>query len=262
MILQSFHSRLSRCAALAAALLSIAAAHSQAQPGQYPNSSRLPPAFGPAPRAIPVAPALPKNPAPAQPESASAPAVAAVAPVAFPPQAGVVSGAEVRDNYVLSANDVIQVQVFQEPDLSTTTRVSQDGTVTFPLIGRVSVSGLSPQAAASTIQELLGKDFLVNPQVSITVTEYAKRRFTVLGQVQKPGSYDMPDRDNLPLLSAIGMAGGYTRIADPSRITVKRRQNREESVIRLNGKRMASGQGNTSFDVLPGDIISVGESLF
>jgi len=59
---------------------------------------------------------------------------------------------------------------------------------------------------------MLAKDYLVNPQVNLTVMEYSKRRFIVLGQVQRPGAYDMPDRDSVRLLQAIGMAGGYTRI--------------------------------------------------
>ena len=219
-----------------------------------PTTSRLPTAFAPAPPRVAAAIPVSSPPALDRPAAANTPApgpLAAAAPAQEP-----------RDNYVLSANDLIQVQVFQEPDLSIALRVGQDGTVTFPLIGRLTVGGLSPQAAATTIQDLLGKDYLVNPQVSVTVTDYSKRRFTILGQVQKPGSYDMPDRDNLPLLSAIGMAGGYTRIADPSRITVKRRQSSRESLIKLDAKKMAAGRATTSFDVLPGDIISVGESLF
>ena len=223
-----------------------------------PNSSRLPSAFAPnpAPRVAAATAVSPsQNPLPSQGVPVGSPVAVPSPSIQAPMQAA-------RDNYVLSPNDVIQVQVFQEPDLYSVLRVSEDGTVTFPLIGLVTVGGSSPQAAAVTIQDLLSKDYLVNPQVSVTVTEYSKRHFTILGQVQRPGAYDMPDRDNLPLLSAIGMAGGYTRIADPSRITVKRRQNTQESLIRLNAKKMAAGSATTSFDVLPGDIITVGESMF
>ncbi len=112
--------------------------------------------------------------------------------------------------------------MFQEDDLDCVLRVSKDGTITFPLIGRVVIGGKTPQDAALAIKALLAKDYLVNPQVNVTVTEYAKRLFTVLGQVQRPGSYDLPDRDPLTLIQAIGMAGGYTRIADPGKITLKR----------------------------------------
>ena len=165
-------------------------------------------------------------------------------------------------NYLLSANDMVKVKVFQEDDLESTLRVSKDGTATFPLIGVVKIGGKSPQEAAKLIRDLLAKDYLVNPQVNLTVMEYAKRRFVVLGQVQRPGSYDMPDRDSMRLLQAIGMAGGYTRIADPGKITLKRTQGGKEEVFKLNAKNMAKGDSKTEFEVLPGDVITVGESIF
>jgi polysaccharide export outer membrane protein len=112
------------------------------------------------------------------------------------------------------------------------------------------------------IRDLLAKDYLVNPQVSVSISEYDKRRFTVLGQVQKPGTYDMPDREAVTLLQAIGLAGGYTRIADPAKVTVKRRTEDRESVLRVDAKSMANGRSAGAFDVLPGDVITVGESIF
>ncbi len=165
-------------------------------------------------------------------------------------------------SYLLSANDLIRMSVFEESDLETTVRISSEGTVTFPLIGAVKVAGKTSQAAASAVRDLYAKDYLVNPQVNLTVIEYAKRRFIVLGQVQKPGTIDMPDRDSVNLLQAIGMAGGYTRIADPAKITVKRASNGKEAVLKLNGKRMASGEDNVTYEVQPGDVITVGESIF
>ncbi len=125
-------------------------------------------------------------------------------------------------DYRLVTNDVIQIKVFQEADLDSVLRISKEGTITFPLIGVVQVGAKTPQDAALSIKAMLAKDYLVNPQVSVTVVEYAKQRFTVLGQVQRPGSYDLPDRDALTLIQAIGLAGGYTRIADPGRIILKR----------------------------------------
>ncbi len=166
------------------------------------------------------------------------------------------------NSYLLSANDLIKMSVFDENDLETTVRISSDGTVTFPLIGVVKVAGKTPQAAAGVVRGLYAKDYLVNPQVNLTVMEYAKRRFSVLGQVQRPGTFDMPDRDSVNFLQAIGMAGGYTRIADAAKITVKRNSNGKEALIKINGKRMASGEDNVAFEVQPGDVISVGESLF
>jgi protein involved in polysaccharide export with SLBB domain len=177
------------------------------------------------------------------------------------PKAEAVTGGN-ESNYVLSANDLVKLTVFQESDLETTVRVSKDGTVTFPLIGAVKIGGKTPQDAAKLVRDLLAKDYLVNPQVNLTVIEYSKRRFIVLGQVQRPGAFDMPDRDSMRLLQAIGMAGGYTRIADPGKITLKRTVNGKENVFKLNAKRMASGDDTAEFEILPGDVITVGESLF
>jgi polysaccharide export outer membrane protein len=164
-------------------------------------------------------------------------------------------------NYILAPDDLIQVKVFQEDDLLSNLRISKDNTITFPLIGSVKIGGRSPQDAARIIQDALAKDYLVNPQVNVTVIQYSKRHYTVLGQVQKPGSYDIPDREQITLLQAIGTAGGYTRIADPAKITLKRSIDGRESVIKLNAKRMANENGS-AFGILPGDVITVGESIF
>jgi polysaccharide export outer membrane protein len=170
--------------------------------------------------------------------------------------------AEGESNYNLAPNDLIEIRVFQEEDLHSKLRISKDGTITFPLIGVVNIGGKTPQDAAKVIRDLLQKDYLVNPQVSITVSEYTKRRFTVLGQVQKPGAYEMPDRDSLTLLQAIGMAGGYTRIANPSKITLKRIVHGQETIMKLNAKSMANEGASSTFEIQAGDVISVGESIF
>lgn len=167
-----------------------------------------------------------------------------------------------ENSYVLAPNDVVEIKVFQEDDLESKLRVSPKGTITFPLIGVVAVGGRTPQEAAALIRDALARDFLVNPQVSLTVADYGKRRFTVLGQVQRAGSYDIPEREKLTLLDAIAMAGGYTRIADPSRVTLRRKNGGKESVLRLNAKAMARDGTVDPFEIQPGDVITIGESLF
>ena len=156
----------------------------------------------------------------------------------------------------------MEISVFQEPDLLTKTRISQSGSITFPLIGEVKIGGLTPEAAAQSIRTQLAKDYIINPQVTVTVTEYSKRRFTVLGQVQKPGAYEMPDREAVSLLQAIGTAGGYTRIADAGDIRVKRTEAGRDVIYKLNAKNIANGKDPNGFVVLSGDIITIGESIF
>jgi polysaccharide export outer membrane protein len=165
-------------------------------------------------------------------------------------------------NYRLSPNDMLLINVFQEDDLTTSVRISKDGMISFPLIGLVKVGGKTAQEAAMAIQNMLEKDYLVNPQVTLTIVEFSKRKFTILGQVSKPGTYDMPDDSSLNLLQAIGLAGGYTRIANPSRIVLKRQEGSREVIYKLNAKTMARDESTKRFEVLPGDTITVGESLF
>jgi polysaccharide export outer membrane protein len=84
----------------------------------------------------------------------------------------------------------------------------------------------------------------------------------VLGQVQKPGSYEIQGTEEVTLLQAIGLAGGYTRISDPTKITVKRREGEGEKIFRFNGKKMARDDSDAAFVVRPGDVITVAESVF
>jgi protein involved in polysaccharide export with SLBB domain len=169
---------------------------------------------------------------------------------------------DVRNDYLIGADDVLQITVFQEDDLKSTLRVSQQGTVVFPLIGMVGVRGLTPQQAAHAIEHRLSPGYLINPQVNVTVLEFAKRRFTVLGEVQRPGSYDMPDQQDMTVLQAIGMAGGYTRIANPSKVTLMRKTEERPEIFHLNARRMAGGDAQSAFPVMPGDVITVAQSRF
>jgi len=157
---------------------------------------------------------------------------------------------------------MLEIIVFQEDDLKSELRVSNEGTIVFPLIGTVAVGGMTPQEAAQTIKARLSRGYLINPQVSVTVTEFSKRRFTVLGEVQKPGSYEMPDQQDVTVLQAIGIAGGYTRIANPSRVILMRRIDGAEQTFHLNAAQMANGDAESAFKVVPGDVITVAQSVF
>lgn len=165
-------------------------------------------------------------------------------------------------DYRLAPDDLLDFRVFQEPELDAVVRVSGDGVAIFPLVGAVPVGGKSIAEAIESIHSAYRDGYLKNPQVSLTVRAYAKKLFTILGQVQKPGSYDMQGSNSITLLQAIGMAGGYTKIADPGNVTVKRQEGGGERVMKFNAKRMARGVDDTTFFIKPGDVISVGESLF
>jgi polysaccharide export outer membrane protein len=189
----------------------------------------------------------------------TAPAVSS-APIASAPT----SALNAPTGYVLRSNDQVAVEVFGEDDLRTNTRLNGEGNLSLPLLGSVHLGGLTLAQAASKITELYGRDYLVNPRVNISLVGYAKRRFTILGQVNRPGSYEMPEGspDGVDLLEAIAMAGGYTRIAAPERISVRRRSaSGDDEILRVDAKRLAK-RGGESFQVVPGDTVTVAESLF
>lgn len=185
-----------------------------------------------------------RNSAPAQPATSSAPGPA---------------GISAPTGYVLSSNDQIAVEVFGEEDLRTAGRLNGEGNMSIPLLGSIHLAGLTLSQAAARLTELYGRDYLVNPRVNVTLVGYAKRRFTMLGQINRPGSYEMPDGspEGVDLLEAIAMAGGYTRIAAPERVSVRR----GNQVLRVDAKRMARGD-RAGFIVQPGDTVTVGESIF
>ena len=167
-----------------------------------------------------------------------------------------------QGNYLLQPNDLVSVMVFQEDDLATKARVGNDGTISVPLIRSVKIGGKSVDEAAQIIRERLAKGYLVNPQVNVSVVEFAKRLVTVLGQVQKGGTFEFPNQGPLDLLQAIGLAGGYAKTANPAKIIVKRRVNGKDVVLQLNGKALAGNTTAQPFEVLPGDTITVSESIF
>ena len=166
-------------------------------------------------------------------------------------------------NYKISANDLLDFKVFQEPDLDAQIRVAGDGTAIFPLVGSVGLAGKTVPEATAILRQHYLNGYLVNPQISLIIQSYSKKSFTILGQVQRPGSYDIQSDRTISLLEAIGLAGGYTRIADPGKITVRRKDSGQDQVLRINGKRAdKAGYGAEDFMVKAGDVITVAESIF
>ncbi len=163
--------------------------------------------------------------------------------------------------YNLLPNDVVLLKVYQEDDLQTQVRVNKDGSVTLPLIGLAKIGGKTIDEATAMITAMLDDGYLVNPQVSLTIVEYGKRRFTVLGQVQRPGTYEMPSEDAVNLLQAVSMAGGYTRIGAPWKITLQRTVDGEQKIFKLDADAMSKEKNSKPFEIAPDDTITVGEKL-
>ena len=117
-------------------------------------------------------------------------------------------------DYQLGPEDLLDIQVFGVSDLSRTVRVSSRGSISLPLIGEVKVAGLTSSALENRLAELLAKDYLQHPQVTVFIKEYTSQRVTVGGTVNKAGVY--PLKGQTTLLQAIAMAEGLNDKLDPS----------------------------------------------
>ena len=164
--------------------------------------------------------------------------------------------------YRLAPKDVVEIKVYNEPDLETRAPIAENGKLTMPLLGPVTVAGKSIEEARLLIQGLLDKDYLVSPQVSLKIVEYGRRQFTILGEVQHPSSYEIPPNEAVNVLQAIAMAGGYTKLAASSKIVVQRIERGQKKVYRLDAAAMAEGDKLELFQILPGDVITVRERFF
>ena len=168
-----------------------------------------------------------------------------------------------KSSYQLSPLDVLQVKVYNEPDLDTIYKISADGFVVMPLIGQVKVGGLTVSAAQAKMKELFEKDYLVTADVSIFVMEYAPRRVYVIGQVNRPGEALFPPEEGLTLSKAIAGAGGTTRIAKDRGINVKRKlSDGTIRVFEVDLKAILNDKNATDFPLQDGDTIEVQESAF
>lgn len=157
--------------------------------------------------------------------------------------------------YRLNPGDGIVIQVFEEPDLDAKVQLSENGKATLPLVGEVSLSGLGVKAAATLIEAAYRKGYLVKPTVTVTVTEKKRERFNLIGQVAKPNAYYFPESGTLTLLDAIGLAGGFTRMAN-QKVVVTRASG---TVVKIDASNRAEA---LRFRLLPGDTVDCRERGF
>ncbi len=130
---------------------------------------------------------------------------------------------EDQDNtYILRANDIIRLDVYEEPDLSGAVRILKTGQASFPLIGSLEISGLSVNAASEKIRALYAKDYLVDPKITLTVHEYATDFISVIGAVRNAGQIPLPVSGHLDLAAAMATVGGLAETADANSILLVR----------------------------------------
>lgn len=166
-----------------------------------------------------------------------------------------------ESKYKLQPLDVINITVHGQPDLATKTRIASDGTITFPLVGVVKAGGLTSQELENYLKTSLEKKYLVNAQVLVFIEEYRPRQISVVGEVYKPGKYDMPPERDVTLLEAIAMAEGFTKDAYTKGVKINRIENGKEKTIQVNANEIMT-KGKKDVILEPNDVIVVPESFF
>jgi polysaccharide export outer membrane protein len=171
-------------------------------------------------------------------------------------------------SYTLTTTDRLRIAVYQEDDLSSIVRIDAKGDVNLLLVGEVKIAGLTVREAQKVIENAYRDGrFLRNPQVIITVEEYAPREVSIGGQVRNPGRYPLPIESTMTVIDLVTKAGGLTDIAKGSAVTIthitpdgKKMTTTVdvESIIR--GKTQAKAD-DTTIQLQPGDIIYVPERI-
>ncbi len=187
-------------------------------------------------------------------------AVGLVSGCATSPDAPTVVEAKDREKtQVLGPNDVIEVRVYGEDDLSGEHQVGAEGQVRLPLVGDVTVEGLTPDEAQAAIEEAYNGAYLKSAQVTVLVKAYNSRRVYVLGQVKQPGNY--PYQPRMTVIGAIALAGGAGKLANENGTVITRGKGEEQ--VRLSAPVNDIQQGEApDVELLPGDIVFVPESPF
>ena len=156
--------------------------------------------------------------------------------------------AQTNTAYTLGTGDKLRINVFGQPELSGQFVVDGTGAISLPLIGQVVATGSSSQELETTIAEKLADGFLLEPRVSVEVTNY--RPFYILGEVGRPGEY--PFNSGLTVLNAVAAAGGFTYRANKKIVYIKSVGADQEVKYEL----------NTNTVVKPGDTLRISERIF
>lgn len=176
------------------------------------------------------------------------------------------SGAEAQENvlaareyfireYVIGPRDLLEIKVFELPEFDQTVRVSENGTITLPLIGNVQVSGLTKEKLEKKLAELLDK-YVKNAQVSVFIKEYQSSRVAIIGAVEKPGMYELVGRQTL--LQMISQAGGFKENAANEIYVLREGQDGNTASIAIDLEDLLlNGNQKLNIPIQPNDVINV-----
>ncbi|MBK1877935.1 polysaccharide biosynthesis/export family protein [Pelagicoccus mobilis] len=174
------------------------------------------------------------------------------------------------DDYRINPRDLIQFQIYEEPDTLMVQRVSAKGELPLPMIGVVSVSGLSLREAEAKLRDLyIEGEFFVDPQVILVLEQYSEQTVSVLGQVNKPMRIVFPvEASRLNIVQAITIAGGLTRLARADSVQVTRigvNGLEKRTIVNVEAylaDKRRKAEPEEQFELLPGDIVFIPERTF
>jgi polysaccharide biosynthesis/export protein len=180
--------------------------------------------------------------------------------IAFAVLCGVAGPLAAQTDYIVGSQDVLTVTVFGEAELSGKYTVEQDGTFTFPQIGRVKAGGLTLRALEHELKTKLADGYLKNPQVAVAIENYRSQRILVIGEVRSPGEYQLTGE--MTLLSALARAGSTTPTAghEATVVRVKRSPKTGEEpsdIIKVDLTALQGGDVSLNLPLQDGDTVNV-----
>lgn len=164
-------------------------------------------------------------------------------------------GAEIQEHYKIGPNDVLNIFVWKEPELTQDVIVMLDGRIIFPMIGEVMAKGRSAVELKKIIAEKL-RNYISSPEVTVFVKQSNSKRIYTIGKINSPGPY--PLEASMTVLQALSVAEGFTELADTKSVMVVRRANKKETMFKFNYQDFITGK-NLGQNILlePGDTIVV-----
>ena len=160
-----------------------------------------------------------------------------------------------RDEYKIGPDDVLNISVWKNEALSRIIPVRPDGKISLPLLNDVQAAGLTAEQLREVLTEQLS-EYESAPEVSVTVMEVRSFKVSVLGEVQRPGRFEL--RSSTTVLDALALAGGFKDFAATNRIVILRPEGKGTKRIPFNYKKATAAEGETeNFFLEPGDIILV-----
>lgn len=158
--------------------------------------------------------------------------------------------------YMIGPRDLLEIKVFELPELNQIVRVSEDGSITIPLLGKVMVEGLNKDALEKKLANLLEVKYIKNAKVSVFIREYQSRQVAVIGAVEEPGMYEIIGRQNL--LQMISKAGGFTEKAANKLFVLREGKNGMTANISIDLEDLLiNGNQKLNIPLIADDVINV-----